>query len=71
MIESEVNERHYKPRELAEAWGLSDDMIRILFRGEPGVLKIECATRPDGRRTYRSLRIPESVAARVHARLSK
>jgi len=71
MIEPEVSERHYKARELAKAWGLSDDMIRILFRGEPGVLKIGCTSRPDGKRGYRSLRIPASVAARVHERLSR
>jgi hypothetical protein len=60
-------ERHFKPQELAKFWGLSTNVIRSLFEDEPGVLKI---VRPEKlhKRRYVTLRIPASVAARVHAR---
>ena len=65
---SPVFERHYSPEELAGLWGLSGDSIRRLFEREAGVLVIE-RTKSRTRR-YRTLRIPESVAARVHRRLT-
>jgi hypothetical protein len=58
---AQVFERHFSPRELAELWHLSADHIRALFLREPGVLIT-------GSRKYRTMRIPESVAVRVHAR---
>ena len=62
-------ERHFKPEELGKLWGLSTNVIRALFLGEPGVLVID---RPEKmhKRRYTTLRIPESVATRVHARLA-
>ena len=67
-----AGERHYSPAELAELWGLSVDTVRRLFEREPGVLVIDRArTRHYGRgRRYRTLRIPASVAERVHRRMS-
>lgn len=62
-------ERHYSVYELATAWGMSDDFVRRLFVHEPGVV-LFVRHRP-GKRTYRVLRIPESVANRVHRRMSK
>lgn len=61
-------ERHYRPDEVAEAWGLSVKVIRGIFSSEPGVLKVD---RPETRnkRGYRSMRIPESVVVRVHKKL--
>ena len=64
-----VMERHYSPDELAALWNLSGDTVRRLFEREPGVLVIERA-RSRNARHYRTLRIPESVAERVHRRLS-
>jgi hypothetical protein len=61
-------ERHYSPDELGEIWNLSADTVRRLFERENGVLVIEPA-RGNGRRRYRTLRIPESVALRVHRRM--
>ncbi len=62
-------ERHFSVQTLAERWELSPDAIRDLFENEPGVLTI--GDRKSGRkRRYVTLRIPESVAARVHRRLS-
>ena len=63
------DERHFTPQELAETWGVSVQTIRELFKDEEGVLKIgRDGTRM--RRRYKTLRIPESVAERVHTRLS-
>lgn len=46
-----------------------DDFVRRLFLHEVGVV-IFYHQRP-GRRVYRTLRIPESVAERVHRRMRK
>jgi hypothetical protein len=59
-------ERHYSPSELAELWGLSSE---TLFQEEPGVVTIGERNRRRKRR-YVTLRIPQSVAVRVHRRLS-
>jgi hypothetical protein len=64
-----VDEKHFTPSELAKAWGVSPQTIRELFKKEEGVLKIGSnSTR--NRRGYKTLRIPETVAERVHMRLS-
>jgi hypothetical protein len=60
-------ERHFSVEELSALWGMSDDFIRRLFLHEPGVV-IFCRHRP-GRRVYRTLRIPESIALRVYVRM--
>jgi len=62
-------ERHFTPEQLGELWSLSGDTIRRLFEKEAGVLVIERSSKI-GRRRYRTLRIPESVAERVHRRLT-
>ena len=64
-----VDEKHFTPSELAKAWGVSIDSIRRLFRDEPGVLKMGEKS-PKHKRQYLTLRIPHSVAERVHTRLS-
>lgn len=50
-------------------WGVSDDFVRRLFLHEPGVVVFH-HQRP-GKRVYRTLRIPESVAVRVHRRMTE
>lgn len=62
-------ERHYSIEELSELWKMSDDFVRRLFLREPGVV-IFYNQRP-GRRVYRTLRIPESVAMRVYRRMRR
>ena len=69
-VKSVVDEPHYSPSELAKSWGLDVETIRNLFRNEPGVLKIGDKN-PKHKRPYLTLRIPESVAVRLHERLSK
>jgi phage terminase Nu1 subunit (DNA packaging protein) len=62
-------ERHYSVDELASTWAVSTDFVRRLFSHEPGVV-VFCKHRP-GRRVYRVLRVPESVARRVHRRMER
>ena len=62
-------QRHFSVDDLAELWGMSHDFLQRLFLHEPGVV-IFFRQRP-GRRVYRTLRIPESVALRVHRRMQK
>lgn len=61
-------ERHLSPAEIGSMWNLSEDAVRRLFEKEPGVLVL--ANPKPGRRRYRTLRIPESVALHVYGRLS-
>jgi hypothetical protein len=68
-IQDPTFERHFSVEELAEVWGVSDDFVRRLFLREPGVV-IFYHNRP-GRRIYRTLRVPQSVAERVHSRLRR
>lgn len=61
-------ERHYTVREIAKLWGFSVPTVTRYFEDEPGVLK---HGKPPSRkrRSYFTLRIPESVLIRVHTRL--
>ena len=63
-------ERHFTVKEVAEMWGISQDLVRDVVRDEPGVLRIE---RPETRkkRGYATVRVPQSVMERVHLRLTK
>ena len=63
-----VTEKHFTPERLGELWNLSADTICRIFEKEPGTLVIQ--REGHHARRYRTLRIPESVAARVHRRLS-
>ena len=64
-------ERHFKPRELAQIWAFDESTIRRWFEDEPGVLKIGREVSRNGKRRKVSLRIPESVAERVHRMKSR
>jgi hypothetical protein len=57
-------QRHYTVGQVAEMWNISWGTIRRLFLGEDGVLQL---VRPGNRykRTYVTLRIPESVLNRL------
>ena len=63
-------EPHYTPKQLAELWGYSENTIRNIFREQDGVLRIGSSFRR-GKQGYVSMRIPESVAQRVHEELSR
>jgi transcriptional regulator GlxA family with amidase domain len=63
-------EQHFSVAQLAQRWSVSEDTIRRLFEHEAGVLVIEPPRSRFSRRRYRTLRIPASIAERVHRRLS-
>ena len=59
-------------KQIADAWELSTAKVRRIFQNEPGVIRIGEPSRRLGRklkRRYFTLRIPQSVVERVHARL--
>jgi hypothetical protein len=61
-------ERHYSVGEIAKLWSLSEKTVRKMFDGEGGVLSFgSVETRK--KRSYVTLRIPESVMIRVHQRM--
>ena len=62
-------EKHYRVKDLGLLWGLSSKTLTRLFAEEAGVVRIENAG--TGKRKYATLSIPESVALRVHQRLSQ
>jgi len=70
QAEAASMEQHFSVAQVADRWGLSEDSVRRLFEQEPGVLVIEPPRGRFNRRRYRTLRIPASVAERVHRRLS-
>lgn len=68
-----VTEHHFHPADLAKLWGLSPSKIRRMFENEPGVMLVGSPSRRVGRalrRSYFTMRIPASVAERVHQKLT-
>lgn len=61
-------ERHFSVAELSQLWNLSPQTIRKLFQKEAGVIRVGATPLP-GKRPYRTMLIPESVANRVHTSL--
>lgn len=59
-------EKHYRIGELAERWGLGRETVRKLVKDEPGVIQI----RQGRKKAHTTYTIPESVARRIHTRLS-
>lgn len=63
---SEALEPHFTLAELAAKWHLARSTIRDWFLDEPGVLLVTRTGRRNGKRTLTNMRIPQSVAERVH-----
>ena len=63
-------ERHYSVIEISKLWGLSENTIRRMFNGEPGVVEWG-SEEARFKRAYKTMRRPESVLHRVHRRLVK
>jgi len=61
-------ERHFSVQEVAEMWNLSPSAVRSLFRDRSDVLRIGHGE-SRFRRSYLTLRIPESTLQRVHSEL--
>lgn len=59
-------EQHYTISELAKLWAKSHETVRKLVCNEPGVLKI-CLGK---KRKHTRYSVPESVAKRIHTRMS-
>jgi hypothetical protein len=59
-------EHHFTVPELASMWRLSREFVRQVVQDEPGVT--ECVRQQPGRRGYRVLRVPQSVAERLYNR---
>ena len=60
-------EKHFRLRELADLWRLGYETLRQIAKDEPGVARI---TRKGLNRHYTTYSIPESVAKRIHTRLT-
>ena len=63
-------EKHYTVGEVAELWGWSGNTVRKLFRDEAGVLQSNLPSLMRRKKRNVSLRIPESVMLRVHAKFA-
>ena len=61
-------EPHYTVAQIGEIWNLSRDVVRKIFENEPGVFVIG-NNGSRSKRGYHTLRIPQSVAERVHRRM--
>jgi hypothetical protein len=68
LPDSPAFERHFSVAEISKAWSLSEDTVRRLFDPEPGIIVI-AALKRRGKRAYRTIRIPQSIAERVYHRL--
>ncbi len=64
------NEKHYQISELAKLWGLSEDTVRERVKDDPGVIRVGHSGIGRRKRPYIRMTIPESVAARIHAKLT-
>lgn len=63
-------EKHFTLKEIAELWHLDVCTVRDIFRDEPGVLKIGVPHRTQ-KRSYFTIRIPESIIHKVHDQRSR
>jgi hypothetical protein len=62
-------EKHYTLKQIAEEWQISVRVARRIFRDVPGVADLTIH-RSLTTRSYQVLRVPASVAARVHEQRS-
>ncbi len=59
-------ERHFTIHELSKMWHFSKEFVRQIVKDEPGVT--EWVRQQPGKRRYRVLRVPQSVAERLYRR---
>lgn len=64
-------ETHYTLKQIAEKWSCDDETVRQAFIDEDGVLILGNENRNDGKRTYLTIRVPESVLNRVYGERTK
>lgn len=64
--------RTYSPQQIAKAWKLSPEFIRLLFINEPGVLRFSKTGKSSEKaRQYTTIRIPKPVLLRVFKKWQK
>jgi hypothetical protein len=68
-VQASETEAYLTIADVAERLKVNDETVRRLFVSEPGVVIIAFPRK--GRRTYRTLRIPEPVFRRVVTRLTR
>ncbi len=61
---------HWKVKQLARGWNLSEETVRKALEDEPGLIKLGNEN-PRGKRRYVSVRVPHNVALRVWRKLCK
>ena len=59
-------EKHYRIKDLAQLWCLGRETVRKLVAAEPDVVKV----RMGRKKAHTVYSVPESVANRIHRRLS-
>ncbi len=62
-------EQHFSVKELSELWGLSERTVRRLIEQEPGVIRIHQSAR--GKRSYRRVQVPASIAERIYRKITR
>lgn len=65
-----ATEVHYSVAQVSQMWNLDVETIRRLFSNEPGVIVIQGAPKK-GKRSYKTIRIPQCVLDRVHRGLQR
>lgn len=63
-------ERHYSINEIAELWGFAPGVVRRIFAARSDVIRIGHAEKIR-KRQYITIRVPESVLAKVYNELKK
>lgn len=64
--------KSYSPQQIAQAWNLSAEFIRLLFMNEPGVLRFNKTGKSSKKaRQYTTIRIPKPVMLRVYKKWQK
>lgn len=66
LDDTRFTEKHYRIEELAKLWRLGRETIRNLLIDEPGVVKIRLGRK----KAHTTYSVPDSVARRIHNRLS-
>lgn len=64
--EQDAFELHYSIGDLAGRWRLGRETVRKLLMNEPGVLKVRLGPK----KSHTRYSVPESVAQRIHRRLT-
>lgn len=62
----------YTPQQVAKAWNVSTEFVRLLFANEPGVLRFNKTGKSNKKaREYTTIRIPKPVMLRVFKKWQK